>query len=82
VRAPAVARNIAEPAVNDHGTVVDGDRTISARYVFPAWSRAAVYATTRGSTDVTQPLALPAGVEDTAIGGDTSMEVGAEPQFA
>ncbi len=38
--------------------------------------------TTKGSTDVTQPLALPAGVEDTAIGGGTSMEVGAEPPFA
>ena len=38
--------------------------------------------TTHGSTDVSQPLAMPAGVEDTAIGGGTSMEIGAEPPFA
>ncbi|CAN5732066.1 marine proteobacterial sortase target protein [soil metagenome] len=38
--------------------------------------------TTRGSTDVAQPLPLPAGVDDTAIGGGNAMEVGAEPPFA
>jgi Ca-activated chloride channel family protein len=38
--------------------------------------------TTGGSTDVNQPLALPAGIDDTAIGGGTAMEIGAEPPFA
>jgi len=41
-----------------------------------------VVRTTQGSTDVTQPLALPAGVTDSAIAQTDSMEVGAEPPFA
>ena len=41
-----------------------------------------VVRTTQGSTDVTQPLAMPSGVTDTAIAQSESMEVGAEPPFA
>ncbi len=38
--------------------------------------------TTQGSTDVDQPLAMPAGVADTAIANSDGMQVGAEPPFA
>ncbi len=38
--------------------------------------------TTQGSTDVSQLLALPAGVENTAIGAGNALEVGAEPPLA
>jgi len=41
-----------------------------------------VVRTTQGSTDVTQPLAMPSGVTDSAIAQSESMEVGAEPPFA
>ena len=41
-----------------------------------------VVRTTQGSTDVTQPIAMPAGVTDSAISQSESMEVGAEPPFA
>ncbi|MEO6775379.1 MAG: hypothetical protein ABI467_20620, partial [Kofleriaceae bacterium] len=41
-----------------------------------------VVRTTQGSTDVTQPIAMPAGVGDSAIAQSDSMEVGAEPPLA
>ncbi|HET9987948.1 MAG TPA: VIT and VWA domain-containing protein [Kofleriaceae bacterium] len=41
-----------------------------------------VVRTTQGSTNVTQPSAMPAGVTDSAISQSESMEVGAEPPFA
>jgi Ca-activated chloride channel homolog len=41
-----------------------------------------VVRTTQGSTDVSQPIAMPAGVTDSAISQSESMEVGAEPPFA
>ena len=38
--------------------------------------------TTAGSTDVNQPLPMPAGVSDSAIADTSGMQVGAEPPFA
>ena len=40
-----------------------------------------VVRTTKGSVDVAQPLAMPAGVSDSAIGDTSGMQVGAEPPF-